>query len=129
MPLLLQFARATYELVHEYWPESDIIRRRIALTTCNLWYFSYLAPSIAITEKWPLPCSYQKSKQFIRRSRRNMKKLLALLFTFALAFTMVMPVFAQDTGQEATTTTTKAKKTKKTKKAKKTTAATTAPAQ
>jgi hypothetical protein len=58
-----------------------------------------------------------------------MKKLLALLFTFALAFTMVMPVFAQDTGQEATTTTTKAKKTKKTKKAKKTTAATTAPAQ
>jgi len=56
-----------------------------------------------------------------------MKKLLALLFTFALAFTMVMPVFAQDTGQAATTT--KAKKTKKTKKAKKTTAATTAPAQ
>ena len=61
-----------------------------------------------------------------------MKKLLALLFTFALAFTMVMPVFAQDTGQEATTTTTKAKKTKNDKgrrKAKKTTAATTAPAQ
>ena len=27
-----------------------------------------------------------------------MKKLLALLFTFAVAFSLAMPVFAQDTG-------------------------------
>jgi len=62
-----------------------------------------------------------------------MKKLLIMLFTFAVAFSMAMPVFAQDTGQTTTTTTEKkAKKTKaaKTKapKTKKTTAATT-PAQ
>lgn len=35
-----------------------------------------------------------------------MKKLVTLLFTFALAFTLSMPVFAQDTGasQEQTQT-------------------------
>jgi len=52
-----------------------------------------------------------------------MKKLLSLLFTAALAFSLVMPVFAQDTGtQEAPKAEkkTKAKKEKKTKKAKKT---------
>jgi ABC-type transporter MlaC component len=54
-----------------------------------------------------------------------MKKLLVLLFAFAVAFSMAMPVFAQPTGQDTTTTTT-TKKMKKTKKAKKTT--TTAPA-
>ena len=40
-----------------------------------------------------------------------MKKLLTLLFTFAIAFSLAMPVFAQDTGGEAP----KATKTKKTK--------------
>jgi len=47
-----------------------------------------------------------------------MKKLLALLFTGMIAFSLAMPVFAQDAAQE----TTKATKTKKTKatKAKKT---------
>jgi len=56
-----------------------------------------------------------------------MKKLLTLLFTFAVAFSLAMPVFAQEAGggaQETTTKTkkTKAAKTKKTKKEKTTTA-------
>jgi len=62
-----------------------------------------------------------------------MKKLLVMLFTIAVAFSMAMPVFAQDTGQTTTTTTTKTKKTKatKAKKAKttKTTEAATPPSQ
>ena len=58
-----------------------------------------------------------------------MKKLITLLFTFALAFTLSMPVFAQEAGategqtQEATKASKKshhkAAKTKKAKKAKK----------
>jgi len=49
-----------------------------------------------------------------------MKKLLTLLFTAALAFSLAMPVFAQDTGtQEAPKTEKKTTpKTKKTKAAK-----------
>jgi hypothetical protein len=63
-----------------------------------------------------------------------MKKLLVLLFTFAVVFSLAMPVFAQDTGQAAPTTTEKkTKKTKatKAKKAKttKSTEATTPPSQ
>ncbi|MGO8736222.1 MAG: hypothetical protein ACLQVM_25905 [Terriglobia bacterium] len=46
-----------------------------------------------------------------------MKKLFALLFTFVLAFTLAMPVFAQDTGAAAQAP--KAEKKKKAKKAKK----------
>jgi hypothetical protein len=46
-----------------------------------------------------------------------MKKLFALLVTFALAFSLAMPVFAQDTG--AATPAPKAEKKKKAKKAKK----------
>jgi len=43
-----------------------------------------------------------------------MKKLLTMLFTFMVAFSLAMPVFAQDTGGgEAKAT--KAKKTKATK--------------
>jgi hypothetical protein len=58
-----------------------------------------------------------------------MKKLLVMLFTFVVAFSLAMPVFAQETGQTTTTTTTKAKKTKATKMKKtKTTKTTTAPA-
>jgi len=50
-----------------------------------------------------------------------MKKLWTLLFTFVIAFTLAMPVFAQDTGtQEAPKKTEKAKKAKKEKKEKKT---------
>jgi hypothetical protein len=57
-----------------------------------------------------------------------MKKLLTLLFAVAVAFSLTMPVFAQET--TTATTTTKAKKTKatkatKAKKTKKTTTATT----
>ena len=57
-----------------------------------------------------------------------MKKLLTLLFTFVIAFSLAMPVFAtaagaQETTKEAKTKKTKAAKTKKTKAAK-TTAAT-----
>lgn len=50
-----------------------------------------------------------------------MKKLATLLFTFALAFSLAMPVFAQDAGTtEAAPKTEKAgKKSKKTKKASK----------
>lgn len=49
-----------------------------------------------------------------------MKKLLMLLFTFALAFSLAMPVFAQDTGsQEAPKAEKKEKKAKKAKKSKK----------
>jgi hypothetical protein len=62
-----------------------------------------------------------------------MKKLLVMLFTFAIAFSLAMPVFAQDTTQTTETTTTTTGKTKKTKAAKtkkaKKTATTTAPAQ
>jgi topoisomerase IA-like protein len=45
-----------------------------------------------------------------------MKKFLTLLFTFAVAFSLVMPVFAQEA--PATQETTKTEKTKKTKAAK-----------
>ncbi len=50
-----------------------------------------------------------------------MKKLLTLLFTFALAFSLAMPVFAQEAGggQEAPKAAKKEKKAKKAKKAKK----------
>ena len=49
-----------------------------------------------------------------------MKKLATLLFTFALAFSLAMPVFAQDAAQgEAAPKATKAKKEKKAKKASK----------
>jgi len=47
-----------------------------------------------------------------------MKKLLSVLFTFMIAFSLAMPVFAQDSGAQDTTKTTKAKKTKATKAAK-----------
>ena len=50
------------------------------------------------------------------------------MFTFAVAFSLTMPVFAQEAGAQETTTSTKTKKTKakstKTKKTKKTTATT-----
>jgi hypothetical protein len=56
-----------------------------------------------------------------------MKKLLTLLFTGMIVFSLAMPVFAQETTQETTKATkakkTKATKTKKTKAAKTTTAA------
>ncbi len=51
-----------------------------------------------------------------------MKKLLTLLFTFALAFSLAMPAFAQETapaGQEAPKAEKKEKKAKKMKKSKK----------
>ncbi len=44
-----------------------------------------------------------------------MKKLLTLLFTFAIAFSLAMPVFAQDTAGQEAPKATKAKKTKATK--------------
>jgi len=48
-----------------------------------------------------------------------MKKLFTLLFTAALAFSLAMPVFAQDTGSQETTKTKKEKTHKsKTKKSK-----------
>jgi hypothetical protein len=57
-----------------------------------------------------------------------MKKLLAMLFTGMIAFSLAMPVFAQDTAGQETTKATKVKKTKATKakktKAAKTTAST-----
>jgi hypothetical protein len=45
-----------------------------------------------------------------------MKKLFTLLFTAALAFSLAMPVFAQDSGSQESST--KTKKTKKTKASK-----------
>jgi len=51
-----------------------------------------------------------------------MKKLLTVLFTGMIAFSLAMPVFAYTAGQDATTKATKEKKTKATK-AKKTKAA------
>jgi len=48
-----------------------------------------------------------------------MKKLLTLLFTAAVVFSLTMPAFAQDTSSQDTTKTEKAKTKKaKTKKAK-----------
>ena len=44
-----------------------------------------------------------------------MKKLLTLLFTAAIVFSLTMPVFGQDTSSQDTTKTEKAKKTKKAK--------------
>jgi hypothetical protein len=53
-----------------------------------------------------------------------MKKLLTLLFTGMIVFSLAMPVFAQDTTQATTKTKkTKATKTKKTKAAKTTASA------
>lgn len=46
-----------------------------------------------------------------------MKKLLTLMFTAALAFSLAMPVFAQDAGSQDTTAAPKAEKHHKTKKA------------
>ncbi len=48
-----------------------------------------------------------------------MKKLFTLLFTAALAFTLAMPVFAQDTGSQEAPKAEKKTKEKKAKKAKK----------
>ena len=48
-----------------------------------------------------------------------MKKLLTLLFTFALAFSLAMPVFAQDAAGQDTAAPKAEKKEKKAKKAKK----------
>ncbi len=42
-----------------------------------------------------------------------MKKLLTLLFTLAVAFSLTMPVFAQDTGTQEAPKTEKAKEKKK----------------
>jgi hypothetical protein len=70
--------------------------------------------------------------EFIRRSRPNMRKLLVMLFTFAVAFSLAMPVFAQDAGQTSSGTTvkkTKKAKGKKTKKTEETTTASPAPQQ
>ena len=44
-----------------------------------------------------------------------MKKLMMLLFSSVLVFSLAMPVFAQDTGSQDTNTTAKPKKEKKTK--------------
>lgn len=44
-----------------------------------------------------------------------MKKLLALLFSSVLVFTLAMPVFAQDAGTQEPTKTEKPKKEKKAK--------------
>jgi hypothetical protein len=60
-----------------------------------------------------------------------MKRLLTLLFTAVIAFSLAMPAFAQDTGSQETTKTTEKKtkqaKTKKSKVVRKT-KATVAPA-
>jgi hypothetical protein len=53
-------------------------------------------------------------KQIIRRSRPTMKKLLTLLFALAVAFSLTMPVFAQEA--PATTEAPKAEKKKTEKK-------------
>ncbi|MGD0125477.1 MAG: hypothetical protein ABSF46_08975 [Terriglobia bacterium] len=55
-----------------------------------------------------------------------MKKLLTLLFTGMIAFSLAMPVFAQDTAGQETTKATKTKKTKATKTKKTKAAKTTA---
>ena len=47
-----------------------------------------------------------------------MKKLFTLLFTAALAFSLAMPVFAQDTGSQEAPKSEKKTKEKKTKAAK-----------
>ena len=47
-----------------------------------------------------------------------MKKMLTLLFAMFVVLSLAMPVFANGTGQEDTTTTAKTKKTKKSKKSK-----------
>jgi len=44
-----------------------------------------------------------------------MKKLLSLLFTAAIVFSLTMPAFAQDTSSQSTESTSKMKKTKATK--------------
>jgi hypothetical protein len=48
-----------------------------------------------------------------------MKKLLTLLFTLAIVFSLTMPVFAQEAGQEAAPKAEKKKKAPKEKKKKK----------
>jgi hypothetical protein len=56
--------------------------------------------------------------QFISRRKYPMKKLLTLLFSAVLVFSMAMPVFAQDAAP-ADKTASKPKKEKKAKKPKK----------
>ena len=58
---------------------------------------------------------------FPRRSRPSMKKLLSVLFTMMIAFSLAMPVFAQDSTKTTKTKKTHATKTPKTKKTKATT--------
>ena len=48
-----------------------------------------------------------------------MKKLMTLLFSFVLVFSLAMPVFAQDAGSAPATKTSKKEKKAKAKKAKK----------
>jgi hypothetical protein len=55
-----------------------------------------------------------------------MKKLLTMLFTAMIAFSLAMPVFAQDPAGQETTKATKTKKTKATKTKKTKAAKTTA---
>jgi len=58
--------------------------------------------------------------QFISRRKYPMKKLLTLLFSAVLVFSMAMPVVAQDTGApESPKKEKKEKKAKKARKAKK----------
>ncbi len=63
-----------------------------------------------------------QTKSDLKEEKILMKKLMLLLFSSVLVFSLAMPVVAQDTGSQDTTKTTKAKKTKATKatKAKKT---------
>ena len=62
-----------------------------------------------------------ESIYLFRRSRPNMKKLLSLLFALVVAFSLTMPVFAQEApaAPEAKAEKKKAKKAKKEKKQKK----------
>ncbi|MGD0696321.1 MAG: hypothetical protein ABSB82_15975 [Terriglobia bacterium] len=56
-----------------------------------------------------------QTKSYLKEENILMKKLMLLLFSSVLVFSLAMPVVAQDTGSQDTTKTTKAKKTKATK--------------
>lgn len=72
-------------------------------------------------ELWPFECLCKPRKSNLQEERSAMKKLFTLLFTAALAFSLAMPVLAQDTtaAPKAEKKEKKAKKAKKEKKEKK----------
>jgi type IV secretory pathway VirB6-like protein len=64
---------------------------------------------------WQGPCITQERMTNSQRRRKNMKKLLSLLFASMVVFSLTMPAFASDTATTPNTPATKTAKAKTTK--------------